>query len=271
MSNVIYTATGCARCKIAKKYMEGKGIPYEELDIKGEGKEPFGQFYRSNRSAVFRGKEGIEFPVFTDGTHIRQGVGVVLAFLHAGKRLDGFIGRSDLSHGWMDGIHVSEGDPSLAGDLIDVLGYIRKNGLMLQVDTDGRNRIVLEKILEQKLADRIIMEIKAPLRLYSQALGAGVEPGEIEETIKLVAKSPEHRFQTTITPIVPEGAGKRVLTPDEVGEIANSIRECTGSNRERYLLRSAGSEPTGTTVDLFKYRSAARKYQVSTEIERPEA
>ena len=88
MSNTIFTATGCSRCKIAKKFMDEHGIPFEELDIKAEGKDPFGQFYRNNRSSVYRGKEGIEFPVFTDGTIIRQGVGVVIAFLHAGTRLD---------------------------------------------------------------------------------------------------------------------------------------------------------------------------------------
>jgi pyruvate formate lyase activating enzyme len=105
MGNTIYTATGCSRCKIAKKFMDERGILYQDLDIKAEGKEAFGQFYRTNRDAVFRDKEGIEFPVFTDGTAIRQCVGVVIAFLQAGTGLDRFIGRSELSHGWMDGIH----------------------------------------------------------------------------------------------------------------------------------------------------------------------
>ena len=66
MGNTIYTATGCSRCKIAKKFMDEHAIPFQELDIKAEGKDAFGQFYRNNRSAVFRGKEGIEFPIFTD-------------------------------------------------------------------------------------------------------------------------------------------------------------------------------------------------------------
>jgi len=78
MGNTIFTATGCSRCKIAKKFMDEHAIPFQELDIKAEGKDPFGQFYRNNRSSVYRGKEGIEFPVFTDGTIIRQGVGVCL-------------------------------------------------------------------------------------------------------------------------------------------------------------------------------------------------
>ena len=176
MGNTLFTATGCSRCKITKKFMEEHGISFQEMDIKTEGKDPFAQFYRNNRSSVYRGKEGIEFPVFTDGTIVRQGVGVVIAFLHEGTRLDGFIGRSDLSHGWMDGIHVSGGDPVLTDDLAEVLGYIRKNGLKVQLDTNGKNASVLQKLLDQGLGDRVIMDLKGPMALYSALLGEEIDP-----------------------------------------------------------------------------------------------
>jgi hypothetical protein len=48
----------------------------------------------------------------------------------------------------MDGIHVSEGDPALTDDLVKVLRYIRKNGVNLQLDTDGRNASLSLKIHE---------------------------------------------------------------------------------------------------------------------------
>ncbi len=280
MANILFTATGCARCKIAKKFMDERGIPYEDLDIKGQGKEPFGQFYRSNRDAIYRGKEGVEFPVFSDGEHIRQGVGVVLAFLHSGTGLDGFIGRSDLSHGWMDGIHVSDGDPTMAPDLITVLTHISKNGLKLQIDTDGRNAPILKNLLEHGLGDRVIMEVRGPLSYYRDVLG--IEPEEVRATMKLVTKFPEHRFQTTLAPVIREPGGSRemnYLTPEEIGEIARTIRESTASNREPYLLRSLDpktvpDERTKTErldpSGMFKYRAAARRYLVSAEIDRTE-
>jgi glutaredoxin len=281
MSNTIYTATGCSRCKIAKKFMDEKGIAYQDLDIKGDGKDAFGQFYRNNRSAVFRGKEGIEFPIFTDDAAIRQGVGVVLAYLHAGTKLDRFIGRSELSHGWMDGIHVSEGDPSLADDLITVLSYIRKNGLNLQLDTDGRNGSVMEKLLEHKLGDRVVMEVKGPLTLYAGVLNKEIDPEEIKNTIRLVAKFPEYRFQTTVAPVVRQEEGTQAigyLTPEEIVETAKLIQEVTGSNKQPYLLRlfdpGAASDQRLKSVEkmlpnaLFPYRSAARRHQVLTEIEK---
>ena len=281
MGNTIFTATGCSRCKIAKKFMDEHGIPFQELDISAEGKDRFGQFYRNNRSSVYRGKEGIEFPVFTDGTIIRQGVGVVIAFLHAGTKLDGFIGRSELSHGWMDGIHVSEGDPALTDDLVGVLSYIRKNGMNLQLDTDGRNAQVLDRLLAEKLGDRVLMEVKGPLSLYGRMLGREIDPAEVKKSIELVTRFPEYRFRTTVGPVVrKEGEPPEIsyLTSDEVAETARLIQESTGSYKQPYVLRIFEPEAASderlrsvgklTANDLFRHRSAARKFQVQTEIEK---
>ena len=103
MSLTLFTAAGCARCNIAKKFMREKNVAFEEHDAVGEGKERFGQFYRTHRSSVVRGREGIEFPVLADGDVVRQGVAAVIAYLHSGTGLDGFIGRSELSKGWVGG------------------------------------------------------------------------------------------------------------------------------------------------------------------------
>ena len=281
MGNTLFTATGCSRCKIAKKFMDERGIPFQEMDIKAEGKEPFAQFYRNNRSSVYRGKEGIEFPVFTDGTIIRQGVGVVIAFLHAGTRLDTFIGRSDLSHGWMDGIHVSEGDPALADDLVEVLGFLKKNGLKLQFDTNGKNVSVLQRLLDQGLGDRVVMDLKGPLALYSALLGKEIDPQEIHRTMELITKFPEFRFETTVAPVfVQEGqsGSTRYLTPEEIGDTAKWIKEVTASNKQPYVLRlfepERSPDPRFKSTEslypnaLLRYRSSARKHQVLTEVEK---
>lgn len=281
MGNTLFTATGCSRCKITKKFMEEHGISFQEMDIKTEGKDPFALFYRNNRSSVYRGKEGIEFPVFTDGTIVRQGVGAVIAFLHGGTRLDGFIGRSVLSHGWMDGIHVSGGGPALTDDLAEVLGYIRKNGLKVQLDTNGKNASVLQKLLDQGLGDRVIMDLKGPMPLYSALLGEEIDPQEIHRTMELVTKFPEYRFETTVAPVFGYGSDTgdvRYLTPEEIGDTAKWIKEVTASNKRPYLLRvfdpGTSPDPRFKTIEkldpntLLRYRSAARKHQVLTELEK---
>lgn len=281
MSQTIFTATGCARCKIAKKFMEERGIAYQELDIKGDGKDTFAQFYRVNRSAIIRSEEGVEFPVLTDGRSVRQGVGVVVGYLQAGTALDGFIGRSRLSKGWMDGIHVSGGVPSMVDDLVAVLGFLKKNGLKLQLDTCGKNASVLERLLDERAGDRVIMEVKGPLPLYGMILGEEIDAGEVKRSIELTAGFPEYRFETVVAPFIRQrGEVPEIsyLTPEEIGETARLIGEVRGGKKEPYLLKAF--DPAACTDErfksvekllpaaMFKYRTVARQHQVLTEIEK---
>ena len=281
MRHTLFTATGCQRCKIAKRFMDERKIDYEEVDIKGEGMETFRSFYGQNRKSVYRGKEGIEFPVYTDGTAIRQGVGVVIAYLQAGAKLDGFIGRSQLSKGWIDGLHISDGDPAMAREFVAVLRILKKSGLKLQLETNGKNASLLDQLLEHGIGDRVVMDVMGPLALYRNRIGEEVDPTEIKKSIALVPKFPDHEFQTTIAPIIRrEGETPEIsyLAPEEIGETAKLIKDASGSQKHPYLLRLF--DP-GTCMDdrlksieelpysaMFRYRTAAREHQVLAEIEK---
>jgi pyruvate formate lyase activating enzyme len=215
------------RCKIAKRFMEEQKIDYEQVDIKGAGMDTFREFYGQNRTSVYRGKEGIEFPVYTNGTAIRQGVGVVVAYLQAGENLDEFIGRSRLSKGWIDGLHISGGDLAMAREFITVLRFLKKSGLKLQLDTNGKNASLLAQLLAQGIGDRVIMDVRGPSALFDDLFGPDVDPLEIPKSIALVAKFPEYEFQTTVAPIIRsqgETPEIRYLAPEEIGETAGSSR-----------------------------------------------
>jgi len=277
MSLILFTATGCARCQIAKKFMHEKNLVFDEHDAIGEGKELFGAFYRAHRAAIVRGAGGVEFPVLADGAQVRQGVAAVIAWLQGGARLEGFVGRGEVSRGWVGGLRVSEGDPAALEDLLAVLGFLKRNGLKLQLDTDGRNAAVLERLLAEGLGDRVIMDLKGPRPLYAAMIGGPVDTEEIQRSMALAAGFPEYRFETTVAPVVRAEEGPeaiRCLTPDEVAETALWLKTATGSHRQPYVLRAydpeAASDDRFRSVELpvalFRHRSAARKYQVLTEI-----
>jgi pyruvate formate lyase activating enzyme len=281
MSLTLFTAAGCARCVIAKKFMAEKGLAYDEHDAVGEGKEMFGQFYRAHRSAIFRGKEGIEFPVLAHNGEVRQGLASVIAWLRAGAKLDGFIGRNELSKGWVGGLNVSGGDPAAVAELVAVLGFLKKNGMKLEIETDGRNATVLERLLDQVLGDRVVMDIKGPRELYSQMIGAAIETEEVGRTMTLVARFPEYRFETTVTPVRrAEAAAEWIsyLTPEEIAETARWLKVSTGSHRQPYFLKifdprfSADdgfrAAETLSPSALVRHRTAARKHQVLTEVQK---
>jgi len=280
MSLILFTATGCARCQIAKKFMREKNLGFDEHDAIGEGKELFGKFYRAHRTAVVRGADGVEFPVLADGAEVRQGVAAAIAWLQAGDRLDGFIGRSEISKGWVGGLHVSKGDPAAIEDLVGVLGFLKRNGLKLLLDTDGRNAAVLERLLAQGLGDRVAMELKGPKALYAAMMGMPIDTEEVHRSMTQVAGFPEYRFETTVAPVVraEEGpTGLRYLTPDEVAETALWLKVATGSHRQPYVLRvfDPQADPDDrfrsvemlTPTALLRHRSAARRHQVLTEVE----
>jgi glutaredoxin len=232
MSLTLFTAAGCARCRVARKFMHERGMAWDEHDAVGEGKERFGQFYRAHRSAIFRSTEGIEFPVLTDGAEVRQGVAVVIAWLLAGSKLDGFIGRSELSKGWVSGLHVSGGDPQVMPEFVTVLLVLKKYGLKLQLDTDGRNASVLEALLDKELGDRVVMDLKGPKGLYCTLLNAEVDPSEVSRTMALATRFREYRFETTVAPVAATGGDTgviRYLAPEEIAETARWLKEATGS------------------------------------------
>jgi len=278
MSHILYTAAGCARCKITKRFMAEQGIAFDEFDIKSDGKEAFARFYRANRNAIFRDEDGVEFPVFSDGSVIRQGVGVVIGHLIAGDGLDGFIGRSALHGEWIDGFNISGGDPDRADELIRVLSYLKQSRLKIQLYTSGKNAGVLEKIVAQGLGDRMIMEIKGPAALYEPLTGQGIDARELEQSIRLTTRFGEYQFYTTIAPLKRSHEPVSFLSPEEIGQTARMIEAATGSKKQPFELyafdpANAADEALKSLAALpdsamFKYRAAARRYQVMTEIKK---
>lgn len=280
MELTLFTAAGCARCKIAKRFMDARSVAYAEKDIKGDGKADFRRFYATHRPAIHRGKAGVQFPLLSDGTEIRQGLAGVVGYVEAHKGLDGFIGYGERTGDWVDGFNISGGQPSQTDSLMVVLRFLKQNGLKLELGTDGRNASVLEHLFRESLGDRVVMDVKGPLSLYARLLGAPVDAAEIRKTLALVTRFPEYRFETTVAPVIPEQgeSGIRYLTPDEIGETAQLIKDVTGDNRHPYVLRLFRPErsldprlPSSNALtqrDLFPYRTAARKHQVYTELEK---
>ena len=282
MTYTIYSATGCARCKIVKKFMEERGIVFVERDMKADGKEDFRKFYAANRPFIFRGPDGIEFPILTDGLEIRQGLAVSLAWLSAGNGPEGFFRIGQLHGEWVDGIDVSGGDPDKADEFIGVLQYLKKNALKIQLETNGKNPALLERILAENLAERVTMTVPGPPSLYDRIMGETVAPEDVGKSIALVPQFPEYRFETTIVPVFrsADGASDPVyLTPEEIGETARLIKESSGGNKHAYRLkpfkpessqdmRLKAVEPQAAS-ELFKYRTAARAHLVLAEIEKP--
>lgn len=279
MTNQLFTATGCARCSIAKRYMSDHDINFQEYDIKEEGKQIFAQFYRANRKDIFRSKDGVEFPVFFNGDIIRQGVGPIIGYLMAEKGLEGFLSIGTLHGEWLDGIDISGGNPDYDDSLMQLLSLLKKNGLKLQITTDGHNPDVLKTVVEKGLCDRVIMAVRGPADCYEALSGQPIDKDRLKQSIRYVCQCPEYQLFTEIRAFQAED-GMRYLTPEEIGQTAELIEEATGSKKHPYEIRridpaevknnsseEQSLDPVPDTA-LFKYRTAARRYMVMTEIKK---
>ncbi len=279
MPITIYSAPGCLRCKIVKQFLADNGRTYQDFDALGEGRKTFKTFYQNHREKIYRGPDGVEFPIFSDGETIRQGLPMVLAHLIAGPALKGFF-KHGLLHGrWVDGIHVSGGDPAHGEDLLDVLNLLKNQRLKLQIETNGVNAALLEQVIERGLADRVIMEVKGSLKLYESLLAQPLDAQEIKTSIARVSQCDDYYFYTTIAPIIGEKdeLGQfRYITPQEISEAALLIKEAAGDNRQPYRLMAFDPRTANDARlqdydalaknELFKYRTMARMHQFKTEL-----
>lgn len=100
---------------------------------------------------------------------------------------------------YIDGVVVSGGEPTIQSGLIDFIKRLRKNGFDVKLDTNGYNPNVLKDIINQKLIQYIAMDIKAPLKYYSEVTKIKIDSCKIARSIELIKNSGiDYEFRSTI-------------------------------------------------------------------------
>ncbi len=130
--------------------------------------------------------------------------------------------------GWIDGVVISGGEPTLHRGLREFIRMLKALGLKVKLDTNGSNPDVLEGFLKEGLLDCVAMDIKAPLeeRDYNRATGVSCDVEALKRSICIIIESGvEHEFRTTVCP--------GLLTEEGIGRIPQYI-----SGAKRYVLQS---------------------------------
>jgi pyruvate formate lyase activating enzyme len=105
--------------------------------------------------------------------------------------------------GWIDGVVVSGGEPTLHPGLADLLELIRSTGFKLKLDTNGSRPRVVRELCQAGLVDMVAMDLKAPLdsTACKRATGKPVEVERISETLDYLRSSGiKHQIRSTIWP-----------------------------------------------------------------------
>jgi pyruvate formate lyase activating enzyme len=103
--------------------------------------------------------------------------------------------------GFLDGVVISGGEPTLQPDLADILGRLRSLGLRVKLDTNGTRPRVLKEILEMGLVDYVAMDVKAPWDRYAELTGGPVDVDAVKASAALIPRlAPQYEFRTTVAP-----------------------------------------------------------------------
>ncbi|MEA1965143.1 MAG: anaerobic ribonucleoside-triphosphate reductase activating protein [Candidatus Aerophobetes bacterium] len=130
---------------------------------------------------------------------------------------------------WLDGLAITGGEPIIHKDLPDFLAKVKKEGLSIELETNGSEPLMIKKLIDNNLIDYVAMDIKAPLTWEKYKEAAGINSKElferVKESLKLLLKSKiEYEFRTTLVP--------GLLTEKDVIKITEQIK-----GTKRYVLQ----------------------------------
>ncbi|MGQ3686264.1 MAG: anaerobic ribonucleoside-triphosphate reductase activating protein [Candidatus Loosdrechtia sp.] len=132
------------------------------------------------------------------------------------------------SCGWVDGVVISGGEPTLHKHLSVLIQSLKETGIRVRLDTNGTNPYMLEYLIRRNLLDCVAMDIKAPLRKekYEQIAGTSCNIEDIKKSIQIIMQSGiEYEFRTTVCPSQLDG--------DDIEDIAMAIQ-----GAQRYIIQS---------------------------------
>ncbi len=105
--------------------------------------------------------------------------------------------------GWIDGVCLTGGEPTLHADLPLLIRKIKENGFPVKLDTNGSCPEMLEKLIDEGKLDFVSMDVKGPLDPFSyrRATGLPVDLSLISKSIEILKRGKvEYQFRMTIVP-----------------------------------------------------------------------
>jgi pyruvate formate lyase activating enzyme len=118
--------------------------------------------------------------------------------------------------GFLDGVVISGGEPTLQEDLFDLCRHIKNMGFPVKLDTNGSRPRVIKRLIEEGLVDYIAMDLKTDPRWYATYIKTDCNAAAILSSIEIIMESAiAYEFRTTcvkpiVTPTVIENIGRLI-------------------------------------------------------------
>ncbi len=103
--------------------------------------------------------------------------------------------------GFIDGVVVSGGEPTIDTGLPAFLSLLKEKGLQVKLDSNGLAPAVINSLLEQQLVDYFAIDIKTSLKRYNELHTQPVKTEALAETVEILKQAAvEVEFRTTCIP-----------------------------------------------------------------------
>jgi pyruvate formate lyase activating enzyme len=198
--------------------------------------------------------------------------------------VEGVLARLEELGGWVDGVCVTGGEPTLHPGLPALLALFRRRGLAVKLDTNGSRPETLAGLLAAGLVDAVALDLKAPLEAipYRRNAGPGADPAAVGRSLELLAASGLGvEVRTTVHPALlsrPEvvrlaaEAGTALASHSGPGPVRFTLQRCrTGETLDPSLAEKPALTPeefAGWEQEAQE-RFAARRHAAAGEEEGP--
>ncbi|UCF92339.1 MAG: anaerobic ribonucleoside-triphosphate reductase activating protein [Desulfobacterales bacterium] len=114
--------------------------------------------------------------------------------------------------GFLDGVVISGGEPTLQPDLFSLCAGIKEMGYPVKLDTNGSRPRVLKALIDAGLIDYIAMDLKTAPHHYPDFIIKDFDPVPIFSSIRIIMESElAYEFRTTcLKPIVTDHAIRQI-------------------------------------------------------------
>ena len=128
--------------------------------------------------------------------------------------------------GFLDGVVICGGEPTLQKDLPEFLKKIKDLWLLVKLDTNGSNPTMLQYLLQENLVDYIAIDIKHIPTQYSEITNVNIATERYSKSIELIMTSQiDYEFRTTVI--------QWSHTSGDIAAIAQSIH-----GAKKYILQN---------------------------------
>lgn len=139
-----------------------------------------------------------------------------------GLELDTIYGFLETHRGFLDGVVISGGEPTLQQGLAGFIGTVKGMGYRVKLDTNGTKPEVVEKLLTR--VDYIAMDIKAPPGEIRRVVTFDMDEAPVWQTADmLISGDINYEFRTTFMPLL------------DVADIESIAKRIAGA--KRYALQ----------------------------------